>query len=161
RQALAVLRNVLAALPRDTRISIRVFGHKKPTVASANPDPAAKEAEDTRATPSEQVFKGRVNWSRENPGPLQGLMERLAGLYQQWGTPLLRSMEEAKAEDFPEDAVSRTLVVLTDGADTSHPKATRVAEVGKHFREAFADGTVAVHMVLFRMDQQEEADARN
>jgi hypothetical protein len=162
RQALTVLKSVLGTLPRGTPVSIRIFGHKKPAVASNNPDPEVKEAEDTRATPSERVFRGRVTWSRENPAPLQGLMDKLSAYHPQWGTPLLDSMVAAKAEDFPSGFQgARTLVVLTDGADTSYPRATRVEAVSRRLKEEFADGDVSIQMILFRVDQQEEGDARN
>ncbi len=160
RQAQGVLEKVLRGLPQGTPISIRLFGHEAPP-GSANPNPQAREVEETRATPSRQLYKGQVTWSQDNPAPLKELTKRLSGIQPKYGTPLIESMRQAKAQDFPPNFTGpRTLLVLTDGADTSHLPAVRVQEVRKEFEAAFGESDISVQLVLFRVDPQEVADAR-
>ncbi len=159
-QALAVLERALANLPTDTPLSVRVFGHVDPP-PSAETDPAAREVALARGTPSRQVFKGTVKWTAANPQPLSDLMAQLRAMQPKWYTPLVRSMTEAKDADYPDNYTGpKTMVVLTDGADTTFRPAERVEGVRKQFDAAFAKAGIAVQMVLFRVDPREEDDAK-
>lgn len=162
RQALKVLQQSLAALPKGTPLSIRIFGHKPPPAAPPGLPDEQRAVIETRGTPSEQIFKGQVTWSPENPEPLKNLMERLANQEPKFGTPLIRSMIEAKDNDYPERHTgAKTLLVLSDGADTSYLPSERVAKVREQFENAFANGGITVHIVGFRIDPAEEQVARS
>lgn len=159
-QALTVLERALANLPTGTPLSVRAFGHVDPP-AVTEPDAAAREAALARGTPSRQVFKGTVKWTTANPQPLRDLMGQLRAMEPKWYTPLVRSMTEAKDSDYPENYKGpKTMVVLTDGADTTFRPAERVEGVRKQFDAAFAKAGIAVQMVLFRVDPREEDDAK-
>jgi flagellar motor protein MotB len=163
RQALRVLKQSLSALPKGTPLSIRIFGHTD----SVTPVPANLPYEQrlvlaTRGMRSERMFKGPVAWSPENPEPLKNLMELLGNQKPEYGTPLIHSMIEAKNNDFPEGfSGPRTLLVLSDGADTSYLRSERVPKVRQEFENAFSGSGVTVHIVGFRINPTEEQDARS
>jgi hypothetical protein len=163
RQALRVLKQSLSALPKGTPLSIRIFGHTD----SVTPVPANLPYEQrlvlaTRGMRSERMFKGPVTWSPENPEPLKNLMELLGNQKPDFGTPLIHSMIEAKDNDFPERySGPKTLLVLSDGADTSYLPSERVAKVRQEFENAFSGSGITVHIVGFRINPTEEQDARS
>jgi hypothetical protein len=162
-QALRTLREVLLGVPEGTPISLRLFGHKYDDALynrlfAALPNKKDKDALEvigTESTLSELIYKGKVTWSRANPRPLQDAILRKLEIPPQYSTPLLREMVHAK-DDFPEDYKgAKTLVVLTDGADTQFPAANRVAKVKQGLKAAFADANIGIQMVLFRVDENE------
>ena len=162
-QALRTLREVLLGIPEGTPISLRLFGHKYDAalynrLLSQLPDKKDKDALEvigSEATLSELIYKGNVTWNRSNPRPLQDAILSKLDIQPQFFTPLLREMVRAK-DDFPEDYKgTKTLLVLTDGADTQYPAATRVAEIKRRLKAAFADANISIQMVLFRVDENE------
>jgi hypothetical protein len=126
-----LLRDLLPNLPAGTRLSIRLM----------------RQAEGT-ATESGLIFdsKGPLGVNGLTAGERESILSRLDvppdGL-----TPLVRTMKLAAEEDFPKnfDGV-KTLIVVTDGADTSHisdtdipqpvPKDGKRATVEEVFRHA-------------------------
>jgi hypothetical protein len=169
-QAVAVLEEVLRGLPSGTPISLRLFGHKYDEklynqLHGALPNKNNQNALDvigTQATLSDVIYKGRVNWSRANVQPLKDqIIDKLKKIEPLYGTPLARTMVEAK-DDYPEDYEgTRTLLVLTDGMDTTDPQNVRVAAVKNRLRAGFANandskqGGISIQMVLFRVDEDE------
>jgi hypothetical protein len=170
-QALAVLEAVLKDLPLDTHLSIRVYGHQPlPSLPVPNNDDERYRVF-TRATTSQQIFNAAVTWGPNNPGPLEKLMKELRSLPSQGYTPLVRSMKEARA-DFPENYDGpRTLLVLTDGADTSYGNSVPagrpvnpdvIGRVRKEFEEAFAQmKNLSIQMVVFTGSDEEGKVAQN
>ena len=157
-------------MPAGTPISLRLFGHKADEARVQREynnmpnkdDQAAVDTIWTNATQSELIFRGQVDWSVANQQPLNRIIDPLKKTQPRWGTPLLRTMVEAK-DDFPADYDGpRTLLVLTDGADTTYPKATRVEKVKSLLRNHFPDQKhpISIQMVLFRVSKEESADAK-
>src|SRR5262249_45295172 len=129
-QELDVLNDVLRTLPFEMPLSIRVFGHLEPPGPPRGIGPDEAEAIQTRNTRSERIFRGKVTWSPENSAPLQNLITQLREIEPKWGTPLIRSMKDAAEKDFPDQFNGpKTLLVLTDGMDTSYEPGKRVKGV--------------------------------
>ncbi len=102
----ALMRELLPKLPPGTRLSIRLMR-----------EDAATKAE------------SRLIYSSAGPLGVNGLtkndfdavMDSLTGTAPDGLTPLVRTMKLAAQEDFPKPfAGVQTLIVVTDGADTSH-----------------------------------------
>jgi hypothetical protein len=172
KKALATLKEVLRGLPAGTPLSVRQFGHKRVfnqqryTTRYYQLTEAQRRDQDlvavlgTEETGSELIFKGKADWTAKDQKPLNDLIAAL-DTEPKGGTPLLKTMVEAK-EDFPEGYKgAKTLLVLTDGADMSFPKASRVAAIKKGLRAAFADADVSIQMVLFRVTESELTTAQN
>jgi hypothetical protein len=161
-QMMTVLPRVLADVPAGTHLSVRLYGHKPmPSVAGAPPVTSSQDVLNrfwTPQTPTERVFSG--TWGPKDSGMSDQLMTQLRSYPPQGYTPLVHSMKEAKAQDFPKGFVGpRTLLVLTDGADTwygSDP--TKLAK--REFEEAFRDSDVSVQIIVFKATAGEERIAQ-
>lgn len=152
-QALKTIREVLLDLPQNTPLCIRVFGHGEPMYRDTDPIDVK-----TKATRDEVFFRGKVNWRRgANEAPLDTeIMQKLRDNKPKNFTPLLRTMINAKA-DFPKNYEgSKTMLVLSDGADTMYgtgPQA--VAQVKAQFNNEFSKADVGVQLILFSWDKDE------
>lgn len=156
-----LLRNLLPKLPPSTRLTVRLM-HKNTDLTTANSEKLYPVDADGRAVGLAELF------------------DKLEKIKPDGATPLLPSMRSAIG-DMPADYEGvKTLIVLTDGADTTKqlqvfgPKLERVREprdmtpeqkqqIGDLVRkdvETFANKEVSkgasVHMVIFGSDQAEE-----
>src|SRR5262249_25627795 len=109
----------------------------------------------TPNTPTEQVFS--ETWG---PKGSVKLMTELKKYSPEGYTPLVHSMIKAKANDFPKPFVGpRTLLVLTDGADTWYGS-DPTKQAKREFEEAFRDSDVSVRVIVFKATAGEERIAQ-
>lgn len=150
-EAIKVLQEVLADLPKGTTISIWAFGQ------ATGPAKATNDAESTIAR-----IVAPVAWDPAKADELVAKVKYPA--LEPWNeSPVLRSMFEAK-KDFPAVAGYKTMVVLTDGADNRfandkviNPDKKPLPDV---LRNEFRNSGVTVHVVGFRLPEAEEAEVR-
>ena len=101
------LEDVLGQLPAGVTLSLRVFAHDDPDFLKKNGN---------ARIPMRQL-RAPKKWKTNDLAPLMLQVRKLVPTYE---TPLVRSIATAKEEDFPEDFKgSRSIVVLTDGADST------------------------------------------
>lgn len=171
-QIVEILRELLRDLPRKTRLSIRVF-YNNETLSGANP--VSK-----RVFPPDRV--DNANYP-EVPRDASAIIDAIAALPASGATPLVPTMEAA-IRDFRDDAGNdyqgvRTLIVLTDGADTTkqeevftkkeledgavvaakmsdEQRAQLVKLVQADVSRRFAREDVSIQMVIFGADDKEE-----
>jgi hypothetical protein len=104
--ALRRLEGVLAELPRNTPLRVRLF--------------SARDADDEVLVYPKAGEPAVADWRGADDERLKDLVSRLRRYEPSGTTPLIRSIITAVRSDFPDGADGpRTLVVLTDGADDS------------------------------------------
>ncbi|QEL14292.1 vWA domain-containing protein [Limnoglobus roseus] len=160
-----MLTGLLGDLPRGTELTTRVF-HDNPDFT------------DRKSTLVYPGTFGRENFRDVLGGP-NGIIDKITAIPAKGATPLVPTLRDAIA-DIPADYRGvKTVIVLTDGADTTHqPKVftpkelaggvvaakdmtpdqrkALVKAVGKDL-EALKRDDVAIHMVIFGTDAFEEA----
>lgn len=164
-EVIAILQELLSDLPRGTDLTVRVF-HDNPGF------------EDKKST---LVFPGTfgTNNFRDVLTTPNGILDKLRAIPAKGATPLVATMKDALADIRPGYQGVKTLIVLTDGADTTRqPDVFTAAELkdgvvtaeamkGKPQRERLLDKVradvekvrqddVSVHMVVFGAGAEEE-----
>jgi hypothetical protein len=159
-----VLAELLKDLPRGTTLSVRAFFGN----------------EYIRDEKSEQIFPGKFKGNfRDNLDGDDGLIRTLVGRTEKGPTPLVPTMRLA-LDDIKDYPGVKTLIVLTDGADTTKQEIVfgkeRIAkkmdiipanEMTAAERAAIVDAVrddvrpfaqrgVSIHMVIFGADEAEE-----
>lgn len=145
--ALEALEKVLLKLPKNTRFRIRAFSQK-----------------------GDEAMKGRlvigkdepaiVTWSESDPESLKPHMEIMKGLTPAYLTPLVDSILISAKEDFrnTRDSQTKTILVLTDGSDTSGHEKVPIPNPDQHvqnqrerLQQSLGNARIAVNVVLFAL----------
>ena len=167
--ALKKLREVLLQLPRETKVSIWLFGHG---LLLTKEQYRSFQGNLTDKTLSEEVIKETViDWDPKNPEPLDRLLTQILAKISEgvsgqelasfnidkhfnkarWNTPVYRTMKETRdalLKD-PNYQGPKTILMLTDGQDNSSD-ANRIAEL---IPKDFEGKGITIHYVLFQSDQ--------
>jgi hypothetical protein len=160
-QMLQVLPKVLADIPPGTHLSIRLYGHLDlPVNPPGAPPNSAPEEQRLRfwtpLTQDERIIQEVIQSGPKKKDQLDNVMKKLTALLPRYYTPLVHSMKEAKANDFPKGFTGpRTLLVLTDGADTWYGLNDPQRRSKREFEEAFQDSDITVQMVVFKANASE------
>jgi len=141
-KALDALESVLRNLPDGITVSVRIFA----------------DEEDTKTNGlMSRVLRPPQKWEGKHLRPLMG---DLRGL-EPWGqTPLVRSIAQGK-KDFPATFTgSKTIVCLTDGADSEFEKnkgpKERGAAISRFIENEFRETDIAVNVVGFEVAKDEQ-----
>ena len=152
-QALAIFEELLKTLPKGTPLSVRVFSGKRG---------------DVRINGSQRIFAERVSWqSGGNLTRLNGLIEQLRAINPYAAMPLGDSVIESIQNDFQSGGdyreLSKTLVVLTDGADQTNTedkmnedksRTDRLDQFNDRIRNTIIDNSVQLNVV--RISQSDD-----
>lgn len=155
--AMTALERLLGELPEKTPLRIRVFSGKRATGGS------------------EVVFgtgqgddRPAVNWNGPDDPRLKKLIGKLRDIEPDGETPLVRSMIDAAASDFDDlPSGSRTLLVVTDGAENDQAEPKRADEAadqyalrrGRVLAEGFKGLGLPVHVAQFALgDEKASSD---
>jgi hypothetical protein len=145
--ATKALRSVLEQLPKGTTVSLRAFGAEQ------------FEGDMPQFGGIKQVWKAH-KW---DPEKLDERMRPVDRLRPKYATPLVRSIWMAR-EDFPGGFKgARTIVVLTDGADSIFYDKTvpdpAVQEIGKtipeFMRKVFQGSGIQINVIGFQVSEEE------
>jgi hypothetical protein len=160
--AVEALDRVLADVPEGTIVSVLVFGQEQNV---ENPGVAFGTEEMV------QKLRPAQPWQREQRADL---VARAKKLTPKWGTPLVRSMWAAKkvfdaaGVRFPDEAkAGKTLLVLTDGDDSTFPRDTDLhrlhgtSNIPKFLQAEFGEEDIAINLVLFEATKEERENALN
>jgi hypothetical protein len=144
-KAVQAIGQVLQDLEPGVQVSVWAFSHK---TAKAYPHP-------------EQIWEPS-RWAKKD---WKKLMDEFNELWPYLHTPLVRAMWEAK-KDFPKDFKgSKTMLVLTDGADDEFAKDSQLqrlhntSKISEFMNKEFKDSGIQVNMVCYEIDQTEKKDA--
>ncbi|MCZ2342100.1 MAG: VWA domain-containing protein [Bacteroidales bacterium] len=153
-QAVKVLEDVLRDLPEGTTLSVWAFGQSLPSALTAD------DAEKTIS----RVIAPTV-WNPKAPLQLPGVMAKIRyPALTPWNeSPILRTMLAAQ-RDFQAAVGYKTMIVVTDGMDNRYQQDKELNPNGLAIpallRTEFAQTGIAVHIVGFKLPQQEEAEAK-
>ncbi len=152
--ATQAVEHLLKQLPAGTQVSLRVFGQ-----AVGDRGAVAEPEKEIR------TILPLTRWNPADTARLDAVMKliRYPALVPWNQSPILRAMAEAK-RDFVGSTGFRTLVVITDGADNRYQNDAWLNPAKKTFpalvRELFDQSGIAVHVIGFRIDPDEEQEAR-
>jgi Mg-chelatase subunit ChlD len=137
KRAIGVMRSVLKQLPKDVTISLRTFGAEQ----------------DQKENIAENPYGIKLAWRPApwDPDKLNDRMKEIAKLKPHGPTPLVHSIAAAK-KDLPEEKKARSIVVITDGGDSTFYKDEnrRKGDTIKSFlRREFADSDIQVSVIGF------------
>jgi len=158
-EAKRALVSVLRRVPRGTTVSLWTFGQAREGFVDGRARP---EDRDDSAMPERTIkpLLRPVAWDEDQLKKLRPDLDRIRPYH---GTPLVQAMIQAKA-DLTGAKALKTLLVLTDGADTRfmnegtpRPKGMDIA---KYVKEQFNQSGIMVNMVLFKADEKELVEAR-
>lgn len=153
RQAVKALEAVLSRLPRETQVSVWVFGDAA--------DPVKRSEEPERSI--RRLF-APARWEPTNAGQFKELMTRLNALDPFNESPLLRAVLEAR-QDVIGVRGYKTVVLVSDGVDNrwekdaeANPKKQNVAAA---IRERFTGSEVVFNAVGFPPRGPDETRSRD
>jgi hypothetical protein len=153
--AMTALERLLGELPERTPLRIRVFsgqgqgGGSKVVFGTGRGDD-----------------RPAVNWNGPGDDRLKRLIGKLRDIAPEGDTPLVRSMIDAAASDFDDlPAGSRTLLVVTDGAEKDFSEPQRAGETddqyaarrGRVLAEGFKGLGLPVHVAQFALGDEKAA----
>jgi hypothetical protein len=147
-KATKALEEVLDSLPPGVTVSLRVFAHVDDEFTSNNP----------RQIPI-RLLREPSKWKKNDVGPL---MRRVRNLTPAYETPLVRALWMAR-DDFPAGFKgTKTIVVLTDGADNQFDTAAdadlrkRGQTIREFLRNEFKDSGVTPNVVGLEVTETEK-----
>jgi Ca-activated chloride channel family protein len=127
--ARAAIGDMLAKLPEDMRVGLRVYGHQSA--------PAEKNCEDSDlVAPFDAAGKSR-----------DAVLARIGGLKAQGYTPITLSLQRAAADIGAEPSAERVVVLVSDGRETCKADPCAAAKA-----LAAADARLVVHTVGLGVD---------
>jgi hypothetical protein len=151
-QARQALNDVLATIPPGTTLSLWTFSQARGNQVVDENHPRPEDVEDSKAPERTiQRLYGPLAW---DPARRPDLVRRLDQLKPTWQTPLVESMVRAKV-DLAKAKGFRTMLVLTDGADSRFSKTHPGVEIAKFLGEQFRDTGIVLNMILYSQTQAE------
>lgn len=152
------LTTILRTMPRGTTISVWAFGFENR--GYLRHDPIAVENNNNPERTIRRIL-GPVRWDPSQVVVLDQALDRIEPVH---GTPLVRAMVKA-AEDLDHATGFKTMLVLTDGKDTRFAR-DAVGNPGKlsipaFLAKRFGHAGIAIHMVAFKIEDGELAEARS
>lgn len=188
RQAISGLNKLLISLSENVDeidISIRIFSEEndktkslQKSILKGDDDPLRDQSvkELTEQIDSTLMFVGtlkkqgdkRVLIHQENKEPqltLDEFVDKLRDKVPYSSTPLLKSMVAAK-KSLPPNIENATLLVLTDGADTSLGEVKkendpRIEMLRQSFEKEFMNSGLSIKIILFSNDESEKKIAKS
>lgn len=154
-EAVAALREVLARIPRGTKISLWTFGEA--TVGAS-----------ARQTPEETIrqLQSQLVWNPSDAAQLRSLMAKVdPRRVTPWNeSPIVRTILAAKA-DVIDAAGFKTILVITDGMDNCFAHDRTANPAGKSIPDALAaalaDTGISLNVVAFKVAGGEEQTLQN
>ena len=145
---------VLEALPRGTTLSLWIFSQRRVNFTLEDL-PATREDQLDSENPERTIRRvyGPVAWEPDQRRIIETTMRDLKPM---WFTPLVEAMDRAKV-DLVKTKGLRTMLVLTDGADSEFEKKHRAPKVtiADHIARSFGDTGIVVNMILYTADRKE------
>lgn len=140
-KALNALEQVMRTLPRGVKVSFRAFAQEGDTNLES------------------KLLRTSKTW---DPNQLFDFMQEVRALKPYGYTPLVRSIWKAR-KDFPDNFTgARTIVVLTDGADSEFKKDLELQQKGKTITEfmqnEFKESNTLINVVGFEVSDEEKKD---
>ncbi len=152
--ALDAVAALLKELPRGTPLRVRVFSDEKEPRGSRVVFGAGGEGD-----------RPEVTWESDQDPRYKDLMATLRGLKPHGFTPLVQSILDAARNDFPRRPGSKTLLVLTDGAEEDEVKregdalAKFLADRGGRLADGLDGEGVSVQVVQLALSKDELAQS--
>jgi hypothetical protein len=158
-QALAALEKVFPSIPDRTNVKVRIFSHQNPG----------------RRESDELIFPNRNYFASDqfNGQRAADILRVLRGFRPYYDTPLIGTIRKAIQEDLAGPDTVKTLVVLTDGLDTTYGDISdprkpmtaaqkqevirKVQNDVRALRDAARERNISIHMVFFALGDDNEA----
>jgi len=152
-EALRALETVLKQMPDGVQVSVWVFGQ------ALGPQKTVRNAETTI-----RRMIAPTQWNRQDRGQIESIMQRLKyPNVEPWNeSPLIETILAAK-QDLQGQSGFKTVLAITDGVDNRFqfsPNNSQNVSVENAIRKSFDKSDVALNIVGFKIEDQEQRRAR-